>query len=91
MDTIKCIIKEFKENFNEDFVMEEAEIWLESEMEVLIKNLIPKKISDIATGREINNFSRKLDKNEKQNIRAKNYGWNLCIKEMEETIKSMLI
>jgi len=43
---IKRIIKNFKENFSDDFVMKEAEIWLESEMEELIKKFIPQKISN---------------------------------------------
>jgi hypothetical protein len=84
---IKKIIKDFKKNFSEDFVMEEAEIWLESEIEELIKGLIPPKISDEKTAEEIRNFPRRLDDEEKQKIRAKNYGWNLCVEKMINSLK----
>jgi CO dehydrogenase/acetyl-CoA synthase beta subunit len=64
--------------------MEESEIWLESEMEELVKDLIPKKISDKITAEEIRNFPKRMDDTGKQNIRAKNYGWNLCVEEMKK-------
>ena len=84
---IKKIIKDFKRNFSNDFVMEEAEIWLESEIEELIKELIPKKISTTETENEIRDFPRKLDDEGKQKIRAKNYGWNLCVEGIKSQLK----
>lgn len=83
---IKAIIKDFKDNFSEDFVMEEAEIWLESEITELIKDIIPKRISNEETEKEIRNFPRRLDDEGKQKIRAKNYGWNLCIENLTNKV-----
>lgn len=82
---IKNLIKDFKKNFKEDFVWEEAEIWLESEIEELIKSIIPKKISDTKTEKEIKDFPKRLDDEGKQRIRAKDYGWNLCVKQILRT------
>ena len=84
---IKKIIKDFKRNFSNDFVMEEAEIWLQSEMEELVKSLTPSKISDKETAKEIRDFPRKLDDEGKQRIRAKNYGWNLCVEGIKSQLK----
>ena len=81
------ILKEFKNNFKEDFVWEEAEIWLESEISELIKGIIPKKISSEKTEKEIRNFPRRLDDEGKQKIRAKNYGWNLCVEKFKQILK----
>ena len=91
------IFEEFQDNFKEDFNWEEAEIWLESEMEQLFKNYkklflsnLPKKITDRETAKEIKNSARKLDDIGKQTVRAKNYGWNLCIQEIKKSIKTNL-
>ena len=82
MKKIKALIKDFKNNFSEDFIWEEAEIWLEAEMEDLIKSIIPKKISDEKTEKEIRSFPRRLDDEGKQKIRAKNWGYNSCCEEI---------
>jgi hypothetical protein len=79
---IEAILKDFKDNFSEDFIMEEALIWLESDITKLIKDIIPKKISEKETAKEIRDFPRRLDDEGKQKIRAKNDGWNLCIKSI---------
>ena len=88
MNKIKKIVKDFKKEFKEDFVWREAEIWLESKVINLIENdflnRLPKKISDETIEKEIQNFPKRLDDCGKQKIRAKNYGWNLCVEEIKK-------
>lgn len=97
---IEKIIKEFEEKISIDGELrystmveprlcdaEKTKKWLESEMKSFIKEAIPQKKSDKTTEYEIRNFPRRLDDEGKQKIRAKNWGWNLCVEEMKNRYK----
>jgi NRPS condensation-like uncharacterized protein len=87
--TLNDLITSFCENFNKNYTsveINEIKIWLKADVRRLFKENIPKKISTNKTREEIKNFPRRLDDIGKQTIRAKNYGWNLCVDKIRKSI-----
>lgn len=94
MKKIEEIIESFKDNFSDNFIMEEAEIWLKSDMKELIKNereIIKNSIKKLQQNKQhslkLKSF-KGLGPEEKNGIRAEHFGYNKAIKEVLKILTS---